>query len=85
MKIKLLTLGVITSLFISCSSGPTACECLDIYEYKGVNVATFSEDIKGKDPRPCIEKFGKDIPDQYRGTNEFVERMKSTLRKECNK
>lgn len=77
----MLFLVIITTLFVSCNSGPTACECLDIYEYKGVNVATFSEDIKGKDPRPCIEKFGSEIP----GGQDFPEKLKTVLRKECNR
>jgi hypothetical protein len=81
MKIKLLSLGVITSLIISCSSGPTACQCLDIYEYKGVNVSTFSKDIKGKDPRPCIKKFGKKIP----SGKDFPDKIKEVLRKECKR
>jgi hypothetical protein len=75
MKIKLIFFGVITTLFISCSFGPSACECLDIYEYKhGL-----------KSGRKCVEKFGGDIPDQYRGTYEYSEKMKSILRRECNR
>lgn len=81
MKTKFLFFVVISTLFFSCDSGPTACECLDIYEYKGVNVSTFSEDIKGKDPRPCIEKFGKGITP---GPT-FPDKIKEVLRKECNK
>jgi len=81
MKFKLLFFGVITSLFIGCSGGPAACQCLDMYEYKGVNV----KDFKMKDTRPCIKKYGKKIPDEYKGKQIFIDKMKEILREKCNR
>lgn len=84
MRIKLLALGFII-LTSSCASGPTACECLDSYHYKGVDVHNFSEGVSRlADPRKCIEKYGSEIPESYRGTPEFKDKMIEVLEKQCD-
>ena len=86
MKIKLLSLGVITSLLISCSSGPSACECLDVYEYNNVSFSDFQSGKKQlPDPRPCVEKYGKEIPAKYIGKEIYRDKMKEILREKCNR
>lgn len=80
---KAILVFVILSV-VGCSSGPTACECLDAYEYKGVNVATFQEDMKKLvDVRKCQDKFGEGL-DKYRGTQTYSDEMIKILKQKCN-
>ncbi len=86
MRIKLISLGIITLLFVSCESGPTACECLDIYEYNNITFDDFKSGKKQlENPIPCIDKYGKDIPDIYKGKEIFRDKMKEILNEKCNK
>jgi hypothetical protein len=74
----------VISSSVGCASGPTACECLDAYQYKGVNVATFKEDMKKHvDVRKCQDKFGGGL-DQYRGTQKYSDEMIKVLKQKCN-
>ena len=76
MKKIIITSSMILFLLTSCGIDP--CYCLKGYEGYGLmNKMTVSETQK------CISEYGKDIPDSYRGTQQFTDAMISELRKEC--
>lgn len=59
------------SLFYGC--GPTACECLKNHNglYSGGIGLT----------KKCVDKFGSDIPDNLRGTDEFSRELVKNMKK----
>ena len=69
---------ILLTSFIMTSCGPSACECLDNHN-QGILKSRISVTIK------CNEKFGKDIPNSYRGTNMYQEEMIKILNEKCNK
>lgn len=71
-KITLLILSL--SLFYSC--GPSACECLKNHNslYSGGIGTT----------KKCVDKFGSDIPDNLRGTDEFSRRLVRNFEEDCD-
>lgn len=71
------------ALFGLQACGPSACQCNKHYQgnafmEQGRNGRLFSEDVK-----KCINKYGKDIPDSYRGTNRFADEMRSATARAC--
>ena len=55
------------------------CECLRGYEGYGLRKnLTISERDK------CVNLYGKNIPDSYKGSNKFSNQMIINLRSECN-
>lgn len=80
MKKNLRLLGVIlllTLLFTNCG-GPSACDCLKEYR------KNYFIDVQDRYlVERCIKKYGKDIPQEFRGTDEFSRRMIELLENKC--
>ena len=75
MKKAIFILGGVFVLYLMFSSGPSACDCYECYAHSGFGC--------GVDVTECIDKFGDAVPDSYRGTNRFSDKMEEILRNEC--
>tara|TARA_B100001564_G_C20371360_1_gene548076 strand:- start:325 stop:585 length:261 start_codon:yes stop_codon:yes gene_type:complete len=75
-------------LFLLTSCGIDPCYCLKGYEGKFMSrngYDTYKNSFTVKETQKCISEYGKDIPDSYRGTQQFTDAMISELRKKCKK
>lgn len=80
MKKTLKIFGAVAflSMFLT-SCGPDPCDCLKEYE------SPFWTPGKTRFFLECREKYGKDIPESYKGTDQYHAEMVRILRRECNK
>jgi hypothetical protein len=90
MKKTIIIFGVVLfASFILTSCGPNACDCLDVYEWKGWDISRGAGNnitpVKPQLTEDCIKKYGNDIPDSYRGTDKFSDEMKKILIEKCNR
>jgi len=86
MKKIIITLSTILFLLTSCGIDP--CYCLKGYEGKFMSrkgYGTYKNSFTTNETQKCISEYGKDIPDSYRGTQQFSDEMIRELRKECKK
>tara|TARA_B100000963_G_scaffold358751_1_gene384163 strand:+ start:933 stop:1193 length:261 start_codon:yes stop_codon:yes gene_type:complete len=86
MKKTIITSSIILFLLTSCGIDP--CYCLKGYEGKlrsSMDSRKYENSFTINETQKCISEYGKDIPDSYRGTQQFTDAMISELRKECKK
>lgn len=67
-------------LLITSCGGPSACDCL-----KEFNKDPYLDlyNIDANLLKRCVEKYGKDIPQELRGTEEFSRRLKEIVENKC--
>ena len=74
MKNLIKVLFLFSSALLLNSCGPTGCECLrnqrQLYNL-GIT-------------KDCVDKFGADIPDNLRGTDEFARQLKKNYEDDCD-
>ena len=82
MKKIVLIIGIISiTTLVSC--GPSSCDCYN--HYSQANESFYVKDRLDPDEiMDCIDKFGDDIPDSYRGKEKFAYEMERITGEKCN-